>query len=99
MFGDNWREKCFPREHTIFEKMLYSHFATAQWTMKQLLQAIDHSGLQIVPKEPTPEMLEGARFSMSTWHDIKGAQLTVNDEKAKIRYKAMLEKAPKFGHE
>jgi hypothetical protein len=91
---------------TIFDRLVgllrnrdLDSLASRIFSVKEMLIAIDQSGYQIVPKEPTIEMLEGARFSMMTWHDIQGSQLTINDEKAKIRYKAMLAKAPKVGQE
>jgi hypothetical protein len=91
---------------TIFDKILgllrnrdLDSLASRMYLTREIIKTIDAFGYQIVPKEPTIEMLEGARFSMMTWHDIQGSQLTINDEKAKIRYKAMLAKAPKVGQE
>lgn len=51
-------------------------------------------GWQLVPKEPTEEMVRKALSSTAVWHDIKGSQLNVNMEKMRIRWRAMLTVAP-----
>lgn len=51
-------------------------------------------GWQLVPKEPTEAMVRKALSSTAVWHDIKGSQLTVNMEKMRIRWRAMLTVAP-----
>lgn len=43
--------------------------------------------------EPTDEMVQAAIGSTSAFHDIKGSQLTVNREKVRIRWRAMINSA------
>lgn len=51
-------------------------------------------GFKLVPIEPTDEMIEAAMISTSSWKGIQGSALTVNREKARLRYKAMIDAAP-----
>jgi hypothetical protein len=48
------------------------------------------SDLVIVPKEPTEEMIDAALRATAAHLDIKGSQLTVNREKMRIRWRAMI---------
>ena len=57
---------------------------------ESLLQALEDEGLAIVPKEPTEEMVTAGLAQTSAWLDIKGSALTVNREKMRIRYRAMV---------
>ena len=50
--------------------------------------------LRTVPVEPTDEMVDAGLRSTAAFLDIKGSQLTVNREKMRRRYKAMLEASP-----
>ena len=62
----------------------------------EILKFIGEAGYQLVPKEPTEEMVDAAiNVTKIGWLDIPGSKLTVNREKAKIRYRAMLARAPK----
>lgn len=56
----------------------------------QLQEALDKEGLVVVPREPTEKMINAALAATSAWLDIPGSQLTVNREKMRLRYKAML---------
>lgn len=44
----------------------------------------------IVPRDPTEVMVDKGLASTAVWHEIKGSQLTVNIEKMRIRYRAMI---------
>lgn len=46
-------------------------------------------------KEPTEGMIFSGTSVTSVWRDIKGSQLTVNREKMRMRYTAMIEAALK----
>ena len=46
--------------------------------------------LVTVPKEPTDEMVDAALRATAAYLDIKGSQLTVNREKMRIRWRAMV---------
>ena len=46
--------------------------------------------LVTVPKEPTDEMVDAALRATAAHLDIKGSQLTVNREKMRIRWRAMV---------
>lgn len=47
-----------------------------------------------VPIEPTEAMVDAGISVMAAWHDLPGSALTVNREKMRRRYKAMLLAAP-----
>lgn len=51
-------------------------------------------GWQIVPKEPTAQMVEAGLATTSAWRDFSGSAYTVNRKKMTIRYKAMIAVAP-----
>lgn len=51
-------------------------------------------GWKLVPIEPTQEMIDAGLHTTAAYLDIKGSQLTVNREKMKIRYQAMLMAIP-----
>ena len=51
-------------------------------------------GWKLVPEEPTDEMINAALLSIAAHLNIPGSKLTVNREKMRIRYKAMLNKSP-----
>lgn len=53
---------------------------------------------QLVPKEPTDVMVNKALSSTAVWHDIPGSRLTVNREKMRIRWRAMLAAVPLPAH-
>lgn len=44
-------------------------------------------------REPTDEMVEAAMVATASWRDIQGSALTVNREKARIRFRAMVDVA------
>lgn len=50
-------------------------------------------GYVCVPIEPTEEMISAGVACMGSWKNIPGSQLTVNREKMRRRYKAMIEAA------
>lgn len=75
---------------------LLHKFIDRRFMIASFLKQLDEAGYSIVPKEPTEEMVDGAiNATKIGWLDIPGSKLTVNREKAKIRYRAMLEQAPK----
>lgn len=61
-----------------------------------LLAALRHLpyGWQIVPKEPTKEMVEAGLQTTAAWRDFSGSAITVNRKKMTVRYKAMIAVAP-----
>lgn len=63
---------------------------TAEEIEMQLQEALDKQGLVVVPREPTDEMIDAALSATAAWLDIPGSQLTVNREKMRRRYKAMI---------
>ena len=44
----------------------------------------------MMPREATDEMIDAALAATATWLDIKGSALTVNREKMRLRYRAMV---------
>lgn len=56
--------------------------------------AVPPEGWVTVPSEPTEEMIRKALSSTSHWRDIPGSALTVNMEKMRIRWRAMLAARP-----
>ena len=44
----------------------------------------------IVPTEPTKKMIDAGLGATAAWQDIPGSALTVNREKMRRRYKAMI---------
>jgi hypothetical protein len=52
---------------------------------------------KIVPKEPTDGMIDAGLAVMAAWHDLPGSAATVNREKMRRRWIAMVEAAPVFG--
>lgn len=50
-------------------------------------------GFVVVPLEPTDEMVNAALGSTAVFHNIEGSALTVNREKMRIRWRAMLSRA------
>lgn len=55
-----------------------------------IVKALDDGGYAIVPAEPTDQMVLAATASTASWQRIAGSALTVNNEKARIRYRAMV---------
>lgn len=51
---------------------------------------LDAAGFAIVPKEPTPAMIDAGLRATAVFLDIQGSALTVNREKLRRRYSAML---------
>jgi GNAT superfamily N-acetyltransferase len=47
--------------------------------------------LILVPREPTEEMITAGLGATAAWHSLPGSALTVNREKMRRRYKAMIE--------
>lgn len=62
------------------------HNMVASEVVKKLAAA----GYAIVPKEPNDEMVDAALRSTAVHLDIPGSQLTVNREKMRVRWRAML---------
>jgi hypothetical protein len=48
-------------------------------------------GWKLVPIEPTDEMLKAGWLVTTVWLKISGTQMTVNKEKMRLRYKAMVD--------
>lgn len=44
----------------------------------------------LMPREPSDDLLDAALRATAVWLDIKGSALTVNREKMRARYKAMV---------
>ena len=63
---------------------------------KVLLSALSNlpNGWQIIPKEPTSNMVEAGLQTTAAWRDFSGTAATVNRKKMTIRYKAMIAAAP-----
>lgn len=53
------------------------------------------SDLILMPREPTEEMISAALAVTAAWHDLPGSALTVNREKMRRRYRAMVETVEK----
>ena len=64
--------------------------ATLEQKISALQPALAEAGLVIVPKEPTEEMITAGLIPTAAWQDIRGTQLTVNREKMRLRYMAMV---------
>lgn len=62
----------------------------AQYIEQELVRALDELGYAVVPKEPTDKMIEAGVAVMASWHDLPGSAATVNREKMRRRYKAMI---------
>lgn len=58
-----------------------------------LRRVLEAEGLVIVPREPTDEMITAGLIPTAAWRDIQGSALTVNREKMRLRYRAMIERA------
>lgn len=43
-----------------------------------------------VPIEPTEKMIDAGLRVTAAWQDIQGSALTINREKMRLRYKAMI---------
>lgn len=54
------------------------------------LDVIRENGLVIAPKEPTEEMITAGFVPTAAWQNIQGSALTVNREKMRLRYRAMV---------
>jgi hypothetical protein len=81
----------------IKKKANQRSFLTVETMLDFFLSEIESSGYKIVPAEPTDDMVEHALLTTKIgWLDIAGSKLTVNREKTKIRYRAMLKNAPKI---
>jgi hypothetical protein len=55
-----------------------------------IIDGLDQAGYVIVPKEPTEKMIAAGLIPTAAWQDIKGSALTVNREKMRMRYTAMV---------
>lgn len=60
---------------------------------RYLTKALDELGMVIIPREPTEKMIDAGVAAMGAWHDLPGSALTVNREKMRRRYQAMIEAA------
>lgn len=58
--------------------------------MKRIEGLGSFDALRIVPTDPTEEMITRGLATTNSFLDIKGSQLTVNREKMRRRYKAMI---------
>lgn len=47
----------------------------------------------LVPKEPTKKMIDAGLAATAVWLDIPGSATTVNREKMRLRYRAMIKAA------
>ena len=67
------------------------HTATGTWfDTGVLLNILWEEGYTIVPREPTEEMITAGLVPTAAWQNIEGSALTVNREKMRLRYKAMI---------
>ena len=48
-----------------------------------------------IMRKPTDEMIDAGLAVTASWHDLPGSALTVNKEKMRMRYEAMLKVANK----
>ena len=64
---------------------------TPEQVEQYLVPALRGLGLAVVPLEPTEVMIEAGLAATGAWLDIPGSALTVNREKMRRRYKAMVE--------
>jgi hypothetical protein len=62
---------------------------------KYLVPALRECGLAVVPIEPTEAMISAGLATTYAWQEIPGSAMTVNREKMRRRYKAMVEAADK----
>lgn len=53
----------------------------------------ERNGYVIVPQEPTDAMVEAGLAVTAAWHDLPGSAMTVNREKMRRRYRAMIDAA------
>lgn len=63
----------------------------------QIGSGLAYKGYATVPMEPTEEMVTAGIASTAAWLELKGSQMTVNREKMRRRYRAMVLAAPKDG--
>ena len=54
-------------------------------------EALVATGWVIAPLEPTEEMITAGLIPTAAWQNIEGSALTVNREKMRLRYKAMID--------
>lgn len=79
------------------------HGITKPKTIRSLTNAVLHNtrsmdladpetrdGCILAPREPTEDMVSAALRATNVWLNIPGTALTVNREKMRIRYRAML---------
>lgn len=81
---------------------LMVHGVTSPKSMRAIVNAVlanmssmdpldgSRDGCVMAPREPTDAMVDAGLRATSVWLNIAGSQLTVNREKMKIRYRAML---------
>ena len=56
----------------------------------EIVKKLDAGGYVIAPKEPTAEMITAGLIPTAAWQNIQGSALTVNREKMRMRYEAMI---------
>ena len=66
---------------------------TPEQIEQYLVPALQECGLAVVPIEPTDAMIDAGLATTAAWHDLPGSAVTVNREKMRRRYKAMIEAA------
>ena len=54
------------------------------------LSQLIFEGYAVVPAQPTEAMIDAALGTTAAWRDIKGSALTVNREKMRLRFCAMI---------
>lgn len=62
--------------------------------MTERTVTFDDEEWQLVPRKPTPAMLNKARSCTASWLSLTGSAATINLKKMSIRYRAMLSVAP-----
>lgn len=78
---------------TVFDRAVASHEALLA-AVGRMGRGAAPEGWRLVPVEPTPEMVAASLTVTATWRDISGTALTVNREKMRLRWRAILGAAP-----
>ena len=93
LFGDEWRDKAVPWEHLQSPHIIPSAAEDERDRARAILSALDVAGYAVVPKEPTPEMVEA--WDSAAPGPVSDNAAWTNENCARADYVAMLAAAPK----
>jgi hypothetical protein len=89
----NWRARLVEEMMPILMHHFYPESGLEE-IAREIAEALpspdERNGYAIVPINPTEEMITAGMVPTAAWQNIQGSALTVNREKMRLRYQAMV---------